>query len=101
MNRVHQASEGLVHEAMLVDEPETLKRLRRHPDVEVVAGPGRIHDLGPGPCDAGFDATAHLLGADHSSLAICGPDLEQVGGGDAGERSPAQLQLIGGTAVLS
>ena len=87
---------------MLIDEAGPAECRRRHADLEVVA-PGRVHDLGPGPRDAGLDTTAHLLGAHHSSVATCRRDIgvsavrERV----ASRRRRDQVQLSGGMSVLS
>src|SRR5258705_644189 len=78
VNRLHEVAQGLVDETVLVDEPETGECLRRDAGLEVVARPGRIDDLGPGPRDAGFDPAADLLGVHHRSVAIRRLDLEQA-----------------------
>ncbi len=98
MDGAHEVAQGLVDEAVLVDEPEVLERGRRHAHLEVVTRAGRIHDLDASTCEGLLYAAAHRLGAHHPPLGTRGGELAQALGN---LRAAAQMQLRGGLAVLS
>jgi hypothetical protein len=45
---------------MTLDERNSLEGVRDHADLEVIAGPGVVPDLGDRTRDMGFDAGANL-----------------------------------------
>src|SRR5262245_30664120 len=65
VDRRHEVAEGVVHEPMLLDEPERRERGCDDVHVEVVAGSGRVRDLDPGVGEPRLDAATHLVLGGH------------------------------------